>query len=64
LTPKAGAAYNTLDECPDCGGGRDEPEMEICELGNYNIVISTGRLGRAECAGPICWILGGEMLDE
>jgi len=42
----------------------DEPEMEICELGNYNIVISTGRLGRAECAGPICWILGGEMLDE
>jgi hypothetical protein len=34
----------------------DGPEMEICELGNYNIVISRGRLGRTEWAGPICWI--------
>jgi len=43
----------------------DEPEMKICELENYNIVISTGRLGRAECAGPICWILGvGNRSDE
>jgi len=42
----------------------DEPGMKICDLGNYNIVISPARLGRTEWAGPICWILGEEEVDD